>query len=275
MRNHHFAGMTSGLSETSSISSSVHLANGEKTFSSDVTPPIRPPPSYLDFTDSAQKTSINHCSGLDCNVLTASPTRTSPSVQLSPDLLQNSLPSSFRKESPSGRKIPVKYQRSDSPMDCKSSIRSGSRCSRFGLLARQLRSSSQQTTEQTVEMHGQKNSISSIMGHAASPVNEHGFFPETGWNEEEGQDHKNACVTKFTNNNEYQQHSKDDWPSLTSLNIIGWAKVERSYRGHDNRELSILEGDIVSIYRKENSQWWFGEVNGERGLFPVTHVEEF
>ncbi|GAA56668.1 nostrin [Clonorchis sinensis] len=36
-----------------------------------------------------------------------------------------------------------------------------------------------------------------------------------------------------------------------------------------------ISGDIVSIYRKDNELWWFGELNGTKGRFPVSHVEEF
>ncbi|VDQ04624.1 unnamed protein product [Trichobilharzia regenti] len=37
----------------------------------------------------------------------------------------------------------------------------------------------------------------------------------------------------------------------------------------------VVRGDIVSIYRKDSPDWWFGEVNGTKGRFPVSHVEEF
>ncbi|KAF8569020.1 hypothetical protein P879_02447, partial [Paragonimus westermani] len=65
------------------------------------------------------------------------------------------------------------------------------------------------------------------------------------------------------------------WPSALSLHCIGWAKVERSYTAKTNGELTMCSGDIVSIFRKESEQWWLGELNGFKGRFPASHVEEF
>ncbi|TPP39605.1 hypothetical protein FGIG_00065, partial [Fasciola gigantica] len=69
--------------------------------------------------------------------------------------------------------------------------------------------------------------------------------------------------------------SGSQWPSNLSLHCVGWAKVERSYIAKNPDELTLLEGEIVSIYRKENNDWWYGEVNGSKGRFPVSHVDEF
>ncbi|KAG5441490.1 hypothetical protein CSKR_109802 [Clonorchis sinensis] len=68
---------------------------------------------------------------------------------------------------------------------------------------------------------------------------------------------------------------KSLWPSTISLHCLGWAKVERDYKARTSQELSLQAGDIVSIYRKDNELWWFGELNGTKGRFPVSHVEEF
>ncbi|KAF7256388.1 hypothetical protein EG68_06780 [Paragonimus skrjabini miyazakii] len=65
------------------------------------------------------------------------------------------------------------------------------------------------------------------------------------------------------------------WPSALSLHCIGWAKVERSYTARANGELTMCSGDIVSIFRKESDEWWLGELNGFKGRFPASHVEEF
>ncbi|KAA0196824.1 hypothetical protein FBUS_04529 [Fasciolopsis buskii] len=65
------------------------------------------------------------------------------------------------------------------------------------------------------------------------------------------------------------------WPSNLSLHCVGWAKVERSYTAKSPDELTLLEGEIVSIYRKEDNGWWYGEANGCKGRFPVSHVDEF
>ncbi|XP_052004516.1 nostrin isoform X2 [Xyrauchen texanus] len=34
------------------------------------------------------------------------------------------------------------------------------------------------------------------------------------------------------------------------------------------------KGDILDIFQKEDTGWWFGELNGQRGHFPSTYVEE-
>ncbi|XP_017547661.1 nostrin isoform X2 [Pygocentrus nattereri] len=39
-------------------------------------------------------------------------------------------------------------------------------------------------------------------------------------------------------------------------------------------ELNIKEGDLLDVLLKDDSGWWYGELNGERGHFPSTYVEE-
>ena len=53
------------------------------------------------------------------------------------------------------------------------------------------------------------------------------------------------------------------------------AKVLFSYTAENEDELSIDEGDIISILEKEleDSGWWKGEVNGKVGVFPDNFVE--
>lgn len=33
-------------------------------------------------------------------------------------------------------------------------------------------------------------------------------------------------------------------------------------------------GDLLNIYTKEENGWWFGELDGKKGHFPSTYVEE-
>ncbi|KAM3173335.1 hypothetical protein ACTXT7_012708 [Hymenolepis weldensis] len=65
------------------------------------------------------------------------------------------------------------------------------------------------------------------------------------------------------------------WPSLASLHCIGWAKVVSNYAPRSPGELTLLEGDIVSILQKTTANWWLGEAGGKSGRFPVSCVEEF
>uniref|UniRef100_A0A5K3ERW3 SH3 domain-containing protein n=1 Tax=Mesocestoides corti TaxID=53468 RepID=A0A5K3ERW3_MESCO len=64
-------------------------------------------------------------------------------------------------------------------------------------------------------------------------------------------------------------------PSNFSLHCIGWAKVITSYAPQKPGELSLLEGEIVSILQKTSPTWWIGEAGGNCGRFPVANVEEF
>nr|CAH8866968.1 unnamed protein product [Trichobilharzia regenti] len=66
----------------------------------------------------------------------------------------------------------------------------------------------------------------------------------------------------------------ENWSSA-NFKCLGWAKVQQNYTPRQSTEICLQEGDIVSIYRKDSPDWWFGEVNGTKGRFPVSHVEEF
>ena len=47
------------------------------------------------------------------------------------------------------------------------------------------------------------------------------------------------------------------------------------YEAQNPDELSLTEGDIIVITRKEagDSGWWEGELNGKKGVFPDNFVE--
>ncbi|XP_062862734.1 nostrin [Trichomycterus rosablanca] len=46
------------------------------------------------------------------------------------------------------------------------------------------------------------------------------------------------------------------------------------YSSEKQDELNITEGDQIEILQKEDSGWWFGEVNGKKGFFPSNYVKE-
>ncbi|KAM9489180.1 guanine nucleotide exchange factor VAV3 [Clarias gariepinus] len=57
--------------------------------------------------------------------------------------------------------------------------------------------------------------------------------------------------------------------------VIGVAIARYDFSSRDMRELSLQEGDVVTIYSKSTTNgWWRGEVNGRVGWFPSTYVEE-
>ncbi|XP_051761125.1 nostrin [Ctenopharyngodon idella] len=55
---------------------------------------------------------------------------------------------------------------------------------------------------------------------------------------------------------------------------IGRCKALYSFTSEREDELNINEGDVLDIFQKEDTGWWFGELNGQRGHFPSTYVEE-
>lgn len=36
----------------------------------------------------------------------------------------------------------------------------------------------------------------------------------------------------------------------------------------------IRTGDVLELFQKDETGWWFGELNGQRGHFPSNYVEE-
>uniref|UniRef100_A0A673KET1 Osteoclast-stimulating factor 1 n=1 Tax=Sinocyclocheilus rhinocerous TaxID=307959 RepID=A0A673KET1_9TELE len=54
---------------------------------------------------------------------------------------------------------------------------------------------------------------------------------------------------------------------------IGRCKALYSFTSEREDELNINE-DVLDIFQKDDTGWWFGELNGQRGHFPSTYVEE-
>ena len=46
------------------------------------------------------------------------------------------------------------------------------------------------------------------------------------------------------------------------------------YEATCETELSFGEGDILTITEKDDSGWWFAELNGRSGFIPQNYVEE-
>ncbi|XP_069768695.1 guanine nucleotide exchange factor VAV3 isoform X2 [Narcine bancroftii] len=63
--------------------------------------------------------------------------------------------------------------------------------------------------------------------------------------------------------------------SFARPKVIGVAVAQYDFSARDLRELSLHEGDMVSIHSKSGPNgWWRGSVNGRVGWFPSTYVEE-
>lgn len=44
------------------------------------------------------------------------------------------------------------------------------------------------------------------------------------------------------------------------------------FRGETEMDLSFKQGDVIKITNRPFPEWWEGELNGRRGLFPVNFV---
>ncbi|KAM6175236.1 nostrin isoform 2-T2 [Erethizon dorsatum] len=51
-------------------------------------------------------------------------------------------------------------------------------------------------------------------------------------------------------------------------------KALYSFQARQDDELNLEKGDIVTIHEKKEEGWWFGSLNGKKGHFPATYVEE-
>lgn len=71
--------------------------------------------------------------------------------------------------------------------------------------------------------------------------------------------------------------TKGKWPSLFSggapQNAKPVVRVIYDYDATDPIELTLREGEIVSVLNQDPSGWWKGELNGKVGLFPHNFVE--
>uniref|UniRef100_A0A1I8IJL1 F-BAR domain-containing protein n=2 Tax=Macrostomum lignano TaxID=282301 RepID=A0A1I8IJL1_9PLAT len=62
----------------------------------------------------------------------------------------------------------------------------------------------------------------------------------------------------------------------SSLRVCGWARVLYNYDSRQPDELTVREGDVLSVLEKSADGWWLGEDStGRRGIFPGSYVEEF
>jgi hypothetical protein len=54
--------------------------------------------------------------------------------------------------------------------------------------------------------------------------------------------------------------------------VICTAKAVQDYVAKSARELSFKAGDYINVTKKDATGMWTGELRGQRGLFPSTHV---
>ena len=44
------------------------------------------------------------------------------------------------------------------------------------------------------------------------------------------------------------------------------------YEAQGSEELTLEEGDIVTVISKEDDVWWYGRLHGKTGMFPAAYV---
>uniref|UniRef100_A0A671Q7M7 Osteoclast-stimulating factor 1 n=1 Tax=Sinocyclocheilus anshuiensis TaxID=1608454 RepID=A0A671Q7M7_9TELE len=88
-------------------------------------------------------------------------------------------------------------------------------------------------------------------------------------------------TTDVTHNTDEQQSgpvngsmSESEEDTGSEFCSIGRCKALYSFTSEREDELNINEGDVLDIFQKDDTGWWFGELNGQRGHFPSTYVEE-
>ncbi|XP_068428915.1 nostrin [Clinocottus analis] len=67
---------------------------------------------------------------------------------------------------------------------------------------------------------------------------------------------------------------KEQAPVTPELCSIGQCKALYNFTPEQDDELTLKEGDLLDIYGKEDNGWWLGKLNGKKGYFPSTYVEE-
>ncbi|XP_061464561.1 nostrin [Rhineura floridana] len=57
--------------------------------------------------------------------------------------------------------------------------------------------------------------------------------------------------------------------------VCGMCMALYDYHAEREDELCLNKGDMIAIHEKEEDGWWYGSLNGEKGIFPATYVKEF
>jgi hypothetical protein len=51
-------------------------------------------------------------------------------------------------------------------------------------------------------------------------------------------------------------------------------RARYDYRPQESNEIGFKTGSTIVLIEKHNGDWWEGEIDGKRGLFPANRVEE-
>uniref|UniRef100_A0A8C5R963 Nitric oxide synthase trafficking n=1 Tax=Leptobrachium leishanense TaxID=445787 RepID=A0A8C5R963_9ANUR len=77
-----------------------------------------------------------------------------------------------------------------------------------------------------------------------------------------------------------KKHSSDaepdrnDSPAESSSQDISSCTVLYPYEAQTEDELQLKKGDCIVVHHKDEDGWWYGTLNGRKGYFPSTYVNE-
>ncbi|KAM7437108.1 Sorbin and SH3 domain-containing protein 1 [Porites harrisoni] len=64
-------------------------------------------------------------------------------------------------------------------------------------------------------------------------------------------------------------------PATQTVNVEGEAKVKYNFKAETHRELPCSKGDIISLVRKVDSNWYEGRVGDRKGIVPSSYLEVY
>ena len=171
---------------------------------------------------------------------------------------------------------------------------------RQGLMSATLKLKPGESEEKTKHSHKNKSSKSksSKREPASSPRSSRSSSASHKPNRRSSNDRKSSTSLsslKQNSSSSHQKHSKQgshsnnstsdsiiqphEYISLSSttevntLTGINQCVAIYDYDATREDELSIRQGDVISVYEKGEDGWWKGEVHGRIGLFPANYVE--
>lgn len=55
--------------------------------------------------------------------------------------------------------------------------------------------------------------------------------------------------------------------------IGGQARAKYLFQAESNNELSFNKGDIITLLRQIDNNWFEGKIDNRKGIFPISYVE--
>ncbi|XP_037542356.1 nostrin [Nematolebias whitei] len=84
-----------------------------------------------------------------------------------------------------------------------------------------------------------------------------------------------ASDEKLESSSDEALSDTDKGPDKTAeLDSVGKCKALYNFTPEHEDELALKEGDLLDICTKGENGWWLGKLNGQKGHFPSTYVEE-